>query len=225
MLLLLLPLTLHATHPARVQVDAAAQRMWTSAVQLEGCGDEHSKELCGIINAAIRADGATTMLGPAVQLARNINQLCVTRRKGVPPFPPGGVCFRGTGMPDTYRSFFAVGVKYRVPGFLATTFSEGVAFGFLYTAHMERALPAVLWRVHLDPRGETDFRFRCKHVNLVKHTNVAGEEEFLFAPYSTFTVRAVVWNAGDDRKPHIIDVEAATDNRDEPEDLRLAPWY
>ena len=146
-------------------------------------------------------------------------------RAGAPASPPNGVCFRGGGLPDTHRSFFAVGVKYRVPGFLATSFSEGVAFSFLYRAHTDHALPAVLWRVHLDPRGETDFRFRCKHVNLVKHTNVAGEEEFLFAPYSAFTVKAVVWNAGDDLNPHIIDVEAAMDNRLESENLPLAPWY
>ena len=50
-------------------------------------------------------------------------------------------------------------------------------------------------------------------------------EEFLFAAYSTFTVAAVSWNVGDDDEPHVICLQAAVDNRKEPEDLPLAPWY
>ena len=82
-----------------------------------------------------------------------------------------------------------------------------------------------LWRIHVDPRGETDFDFRCKHVNLVAHSNVAGEAEYLFAPYSAFTVMAVEWKAGDYRAPHVIDLRAAIDNLDESEHLPLAPFY
>ena len=62
-------------------------------------------------------------------------------------------------------------------------------------------------------------------MNLVTHTNVKGESEFLFAPYSVFTVVNVGWNTGDDISPHIIDVMAALDNRREPLDLPLAPYY
>jgi hypothetical protein len=32
-------------------------------------------------------------------------------------------------------------------------------------------------------------RCRCKHVSYVRSTNVAGEDEFLFLPYSVFTGR------------------------------------
>ena len=112
-----------------------------------------------------------------------------------------------------------------MPGFLATSFNEGVAFGFLYRSHGEGEVPAVLWRIHVDPAGKTDFRLRCKHVNYVRNTHKTLEEEFLFAPYSTFTVLAVEWNTGDDRTPHVIDLQAAIDNRDESEDLPLAPYY
>ena len=77
---------------------------------------------------------------------------------------------------------------------------------------------------------------RCAHVNYVSHTHVGGEAEFLFAPYSIFTVRSVAWGAGG--APHRIELDAATDNRAEAEggagrwatpagseDLPLAPWY
>ena len=49
------------------------------------------------------------------------------------------------------------------------------------------------------------------------------EAEFLFAPYSTFTIKSVKW--GDGGKPHKIKIRAATDNSTKPEDLPLSPWY
>ena len=64
----------------------------------------------------------------------------------------------------------------------------------------------------------------CYYVNLVTRTNVPGEEEYLFAPYSVFTVVKVHWHAGTDADPHIIELLAAVDNMAEPEDLPLAPW-
>ena len=71
------------------------------------------------------------------------------------------------------------------------------------------------------------FRHRCKHVNLTSdaQTNVAGEQEYLYAPYSLFTVRSVRWSAAaNDADPHVIELDAAIDNRREPEDLPTAPW-
>ena len=50
---------------------------------------------------------------------------------------------------------------------------------------------------------------KCIHVNLVKKTNVPGEEEYLFAPYSVFTVISSTWNAGDAADPHVIELQAA----------------
>ena len=50
-----------------------------------------------------------------------------------------------------------------------------------------------------------------------------GEGEFLFAPYSVFTVRKVEWSHGDG-EPHHITIAAALDNSLEPDDLPLAPW-
>ena len=58
---------------------------------------------------------------------------------------------------------------------------------------------------------------------------VHGEDEFLFAPYSTFTVRSVVWEANPvvstyTIRPHRIEVDVLPDNRRAPPDLPLAPW-
>ena len=78
---------------------------------------------------------------------------------------------------------------------------------------------AVLWcQVRIDAER------KCVHVNLVKKTNVPGEEEYLFAPYSAFTVLSVRWNAGTVAAPHEIELLAAVDNKAEREDLPLAPW-
>ena len=184
-------------------------------------------ELCSLINEAIRLDAAPLLPSLAV-LTRSINQLCVVRAKGLVAFPADGVLFRGSALIDVARPFYVVGKKYRVPGFLATSFAEKVAKKFLVQSHFNAGgarRPAVLYRVHLDLRGATDVAFRCMHVNLVQHTAVPGEEEYLFAPYSVFTVRAVAWNAGTAREPHVVDLDAAIDNAEEPEDVPLAPWY
>ena len=68
-------------------------------------------------------------------------------------------------------------------------------------------------------------RHRCKHVNLVQKSNVKGEVEFLFAPFSVFTVVSVhVPSKPTAGNPIVIVLEAAVDNRDEPDDLPLSPW-
>ena len=76
----------------------------------------------------------------------------------------------------------------------------------------------MLWRVRIDPDR------KCLHVNLVTKSNVPGEEEYLFAPYSAFTVLSATWNGGTVARPHEIELLAAADNKEEPEDLPLAPW-
>jgi hypothetical protein len=65
---------------------------------------------------------------------------------------------------------------------------------------------------------------RCVHVNLVtkRVPGLPDEREYLFAPYSAFTVRSAEWRAGSDADPHVLELVAAVDN--EPEDLPLAPW-
>jgi hypothetical protein len=62
-------------------------------------------------------------------LIRGINSLCVVRGARPPAlvrFPPAHCSFRGGSLPDDRRSFFALGRKFRVPGFLATSFEREV---------------------------------------------------------------------------------------------------
>ena len=117
------------------QIPQAAQRMWTSALQLRG------REFCFILNAAVRSDDPELVEATA-QLTRAINKLCVTAGSAhAPPgrqvgatHPPENLCFRGGGFDDRYRSFFVKGRCFRQPTYLATSFSRDVALRFLHRA-------------------------------------------------------------------------------------------
>jgi hypothetical protein len=122
---------------------------------------------------------------------------------------------------DTTRAFFVPGRKYRVAQFLATSFERTVTANFIQRAEMGGLVNArVQWRVELHPdRG-------CAHVNLVTQTHVAGESEYLFTAFSAFEVVWVYWSPApqDPATPHEITIRASADNREEREDLPLAPW-
>ena len=145
------------------EVPAAAQRLWTSPLPLSS---QHGKALCNIINEAIRADAPGGMRHLAT-LVRGINTLCVIRRpSGAVNFPSNGICWRGGGLSDEHQTFYVPGKVYRVPGFLATSFSQDKAEEFLYRAHVLAGHPAIKWVVHLDARGATQHKYRCRHVDL-----------------------------------------------------------
>ena len=146
-------------------IDDIMQRMWTSALRLRG------KEFCFILNDALRGDNAE-LADSMAGLARGINKLCVAVPPR-PPFPPGHLCFRGGGFEDRYRSFFVKGREFRQPTYFATSFSSAVANRFIARSAMASK---VRWLVRIDAVR------KCTHVNLVRKTNVAGEEEYLFAP-------------------------------------------
>ena len=78
----------------------------------------------------------------------------------------------------------------------------------------------VLWRVRIHPER------KCKHVNLVtkRVPGLPDEQEYLFAPYSVFTVLSATWKVGTKAEPHEIELMAAVDNRGPSEELPLAPW-
>ena len=176
-----------------------------------------------------------------------LNNFCVTRRVGlttVVRWPPEQVTdrgtkmltYRGTAMPRVHRAFFQPGKKYRAPMFVATSFEESTS---VHTFLMRLDPPTAdqtppfqeptLWRFHLD--ASLSAGQRCKHVNFIDRTDgtVHGEDEFLYSPYSVFTVTAVSWHEAPlvneyIARPHTIDVDVAPDNRCEPLDLPLAPW-
>ena len=190
----------------------AVQRMWTSLHQLRG------REFCSVLNEAVRDDDPET-IKLAATLTRAITQLCVTPdgREPQPPFPPGFVCHRGGGFDDRYRDFFVAGREFRQPAFLATSFRESTADFFMSRSTMPSK---VKWLVRIDPER------KCRHVNLVtkRAPGVPDEQEYLFAPYSVFTVLTATWRAGTDTDPHLIELLAAPDNIGPSEKLPLAPW-
>ena len=56
-------------------------------------------------------------------------QLCVVRRKEKDQkFPPAAITHRGGALPLQHHAFFTAGKKYRVPMYLATSFSEDKAY-------------------------------------------------------------------------------------------------
>ena len=78
----------------------------------------------------------------------------------------------------------------------------------------------VRWLVRIDPER------KCRHVNLVtkRVPGLPDEQEYLFAPYSVFTVVSVKWGTGTDVDPHVIELLAAPDNKECSDELPLAPW-
>ena len=214
------------------QIKYIAVRLWTSQATLGG------REFCSILNQALRDDNEPA-IDHAVSITHALNAFCVTRRVGGNPvqWPPNHVTFRGTALPREHRAFFTVGQAYRAPMFLATSVDASVSIhSFLgrldpSTAHQRPPYQEpTLWRFHLD--GNLAENHRCVHVNYVDRTDNSfqgNEFEFLYSPYSVFTVRAVEWHPApvvDNYASHyhIIDVDVAPDNGNEPDDLPLAPW-
>lgn len=220
------------------EIPAAAQRFWTSGIHIDVANKE-GPELCSIIQHAIRSD-TKDFLEPALILCRAINELCVARRveeKEEIPFPKEGLIFRGGLLPFEHHAFYTdIGKQYRVPGYLATSFDEKVTLGFRKRAFKAEkvaarlegrpANPAVLFIIQVDPAGEEDEDALNQNANLVQKTNVAGESEYLFVPYSVFTVTKCEWQAKPNyQNPHKIYLDAAADNDLADEDLPNAPWY
>jgi hypothetical protein len=160
----------------------------------------------------LREDPASLARSCAI-IARALNMNLVAGRTGGFVFPPNGECWRGGGFNEQHRGFFEVGKKYRVPGFLATATLKTVTNTFMHRAEAA-GYPVVQWCIRLDtradPQGGNSLAHRCQHVNLLRVTHCPGEEEYLFAVFSVFTVREVAWSANPTMQdPHRITIEAA----------------
>jgi len=227
-----------------------AQYLWTSAKRHDG------SELCSILNRAIREDDPNAIIHAAV-FANAINMLLVDDGTPQPwlqqifhktfPYPQllgaglqrlylhfkedlprsARYCctWRGGGFRDVFKEFFKRGKSYRVPGFLATSLEVREAMGFIHRSTTEH--PRILWCIMLDGRGRTESEFRCKHAKFVLKTEVEGEMEFLFAPYSVFTVIRTDfspqdWSSRSAR--YTVCIEASIDNDSSEKNLGLAPW-
>ena len=156
--------------------DAVWLRLWTSAEQLPW-KKNMSPEICSIINETIRLDNPA-MLQHTVPLALAINELSIVRGArdaSQVHFPLGGILWRAGGLPREHMGFYQPGIKYRVPGFFATSSSKEVTDNFAYRAY-DQGSPVVRWQILLDSRGEESMLYRCKHVNYVTSSHSQGEE-------------------------------------------------
>ncbi len=114
------------------QIQVAATRIWTSTQKLQGAGvpEALNVEFCSLLNRALRDDIADVM-PHLVIIVRAINALCIVRRdEAALKFPPNSVSHRGGALPTEHHAFFAPGQRYRVPMYLATSFSEDKAYEF-----------------------------------------------------------------------------------------------
>ena len=178
------------------------------------------KEFCTILNSCVRDDNADVSEAVA-GLTRGLNTLCVVSSSGssisslLKQFPADKVLYRGGGFDNTHRGFFTAGRQFRQPSFLATSGKQSVAQSFIERA---REPTKVRWRIRIHPQKG------CQHVNVVAKSHIPSENEFLFAPYSVFTVLSAEWRKGDSQEPHVVELLASVDNRLESEALPLAPW-
>ena len=88
----------------------------------------------------------------------------------------------------------------------------------------DKSQPRAIWRFAFDPRGEEHPQYRVQHMTFVSKTLIAGEHEYLFAPYSVFTLASVQWSE-ELLTPHEFAIQPAVDNKIEDENLPLTPWY
>jgi len=229
------------------KVGPTAALLWTSSKVFKGMPQEHCKPLYRLLNRGMTEDNKE-LVPSLAGFARALNEslLVAGPRADVAmqKFPPHNKTWRGGGFgleathptlsPSSLREFFTEGTKYRVPGFLATSFDESVATFF--ARNMSKARERVIWVVHFDERGnkahsEYDDKYRCKHVNYVDTSHIQDaqgqptEAEYLFAPYSAFTVRSVTWAEPTADPPiHRIELDPLADNMD-ADKCPVAPWF
>merc|ERR1712224_131879 len=183
-------------------------------------------QLCNVLNAVIR-DDVENEIKVATMICRTINTRRVHRENAgsnvdVQSYPPDGETWRGGGFRDEHKAFFnsTKGKKYRVPAFLATSKNRSVAAVFASGA--SKSHPCAIWCIKFDERGKEHPEYRVRHMTFVSKTLVPDEEEYLFAPYSVFTLKKIKWSAKL-VKPHKFTIVAACDNQEEDESLPLAP--
>jgi len=231
------------------EIAKAAMLVWTSNLQLKGIGQDNLQQVTFfmILNDTIRKAGrpdaltSTSSITAAARIARCINELCVAPRPPPGQYDPADNTqrvFRGGGFHPDYKSFYDAlssrgsfdvecgAAKFRIPQYWATSLSEGVAMRFMQSNSVSghraqdesTTVQSVLWTISM-PADKNMW-----NAALVESSHFPGEHEYLFVPYSTFTLLKVRWSAGTHTQPHRIDVLASCDNSQESPDLPTAPW-
>ena len=118
------------------------------------------------------------------------------------PWEHNFICYRGTSIPVGHLtgadSIITVGSEYRAAIFLATSFSCATSIDFAVSAGTSAIADSSGPHGVCGPRVQVLFEIecpstRCMHANYIASglSEVAGEAELLFSPYSAFTVMEV----------------------------------
>jgi len=211
----------HAIIAELAAVNTVCARLYTSTKRILVKGQR--REFCFLLNHAIRSDDPK-LLHHALPLVECINRHIVGElRETNAPFKlpptlstmPGcnghRVTYRGGGMTAACQYFFQEGVRYRTDQYTSTSFDEDIALTF---ASRSKCSEKVMWRYHVPTM--------CANVNYLSKTTIQ-EQEFLFVPFSVFSVLSVSWSNNVGTTPHYVDIQACADNKTEPAWLPIAP--
>ncbi|CAE7460754.1 unnamed protein product [Symbiodinium sp. CCMP2592] len=183
-----------------------ATYVWTLATPLGG------REVCSYINEIIRED-QEYKVKTLLPLVRTINELLV--QEVLVKAPKNHTTYRGSRIPHDSLKFFQAKRQYRVNMFLATSDDKRKAQEFAEGA--EGTEVPTLFHVHWHKDNG------CIHVNYLEHiTAVKSEREYLFPPYSTFTVMQMAKKQG---RFYVIHIFAEPDNKSCSEELPLSSWH
>ena len=226
-------------HIKGVDLRCWIQELWSSDLTMlpsANCQIQFCQPLYSIINFALRTDKNNfEMLLPAMQLIRNLNSSCCVARgdarsnlKSGKDFPEGGISYRGTWIPRDYlqMNFIAkINTSFRFSACVASSLKEAKAIFFMELGEKNSGgKVAVMMRIRVDPRGLLHPSFRCQHAHLVELSMFPDEFEYLFAPYSLFTIFSVTNASGSIRDPYIVTLDAALDHVGFAEDQPVSTW-
>lgn len=178
--------------------------------------------LCDVLR-----DDSIEALKAALPLIKGIDYLPPSQRELL-PWPKDNLLYRRAEIPTEEKVHFIERKKYRCPVFLAASTKQKVDVRFCNRTHQRNKKEPILFILHLDEKNETK-RTKCFNVRYLGANPFPSDDhkdEFLFAPYSVFTIRSVTWL--DDpsvANPHIIHLVVAVDSGQEPEGLPLIYWH
>lgn len=199
-----------------------ATRAWTSTIKDPAKG----REWCGILNQVAREDKKDLVRKSSRIQATMAGFSVKDRNKAAPPVAwpaatkdgeEAWTLFRGGRLPHEHRAWYQqhTSKQIRVPMNLATTKIKDTALGFMNNYSYPESAPKVLFQFKLDPHE------RCDHVNCLESlTLVPAEQEFLFPPYSCFTIVSVEVQGA----ITLITMKVEPNNKACPEDIPVAPW-
>lgn len=129
-------------------------------------------------------------------------------------WPEDKTLYRGGGIPRSELDKFIPELKYRSPHFLSASSNKKIGETFCHRATQQRN-EAVLYIFHLN-----DALIPCFNVNKI------SDDEFLFLPYSVFTVQYVKLSKDVSvGNPHIVHLNVETDSETQSDYLPLIYWH